>query len=214
MGVVGGEDGPDHHQDVADPTITQGIRDGHRGIAGAESFIPHVGMGDGLVEGGRVGREGHHLEPAGRIVDFELGEFDLDPEGSQLKPFEDDGIGHHGEHAGLRVQAAFIELVKELAEFLMDQPQGRWVRGHFAHRPFAVAEGILQLAEGSPYLTADLVAGMGPLARRANTQHGRLVRQRIGTAPQPDEFIDQRVGWVVIRAGQGPMDLDRPSGES
>lgn len=96
----------------------------------------------------------------------------------------------------------------------MDQAQGGWMRCHLAYRPFAVAQGVLQLTEGGTNLAADLIAGMGPLARPADTQHGRLVWQRLNTAPQLGEFIDEQVGWIVIRAGQGPMDLDRPSGES
>lgn len=172
MGVVGGEDGADHHQNVADSAIPQDVGDCHRGIPGAESIIPHVGMGDGLVAGGRIGRQGHHLEPAGRIVDVELGEFDLDPEGSQGKPFENHGISDNGEHTGLSVQAASVEFIEELAEFLMDQAQGWRMRGNFAHRPFAVAQGVLQVTEGDANLPTDLVAGMRPPARFADTQHG------------------------------------------
>ena len=172
MGVVGGEDGADHHQNVADSAIPQGVGDGHRGIPGAESIIPHVGMGDSLVAGGRIGRQRHHLEPAGRIVDFELGQFNLDPEWSQVKPFEDHGISDNGEHTGLSVQAASVEFIEELAEFLMDQAQGRHMGCHFPHRPFAVAQGVLQVTKGDANLPTDLVAGMGPPARIADTEHG------------------------------------------
>ena len=209
MGVVGGEDGPDHHQDVADSTFPQGVGDCHRGIPGAESLIPHVGMGDGLVAGGRIGQQRHHLEPASRVVDVELGQFDLDPERSQMKPFENHGISNHGEHTGLSVQAASVELIEELAEFLMDQAQGWRMRGNFAHRPFAVAQGVLQVTEGDANLPTDLVSGMGPHPPSADldSQPRQGHEQKQGQR-QRDTAKDRNLAGQFVALSLGAKSID------
>ncbi|OWY68437.1 hypothetical protein B7486_25805 [cyanobacterium TDX16] len=209
MGVVGGEDGPDHHQNVVDAAIPQGVGDGHRGIPGAEPFIPYVGMGDGLVAGGRIGRQCHHLEPASRVVDVELGQFDLDPERSQMKPFENHGISNHGEHTGLSVQAASVELIEELAEFLMDQAKGGQIGCHFPHRPFAVAQGVLQVAEGDANLPTDLVSGMGPHPPSADldSQPRQGHEQKQGQR-QRDTAKDRNLAGQFVALSLGAKSID------
>ena len=114
-------------------------------------------MGDGVIAGGRVGLQGDDPEPADRVMDIELAELDLDPEGSEGDPFQTDRVGDHRQDAGSQFQAAVIKLVKELAQFVMNQPQTRRMRGRGDGGPLAVAQSVLQLAQAGSDLPANLV---------------------------------------------------------
>jgi hypothetical protein len=196
MGVVGFQHAADQQEEVAEPAFRQGITDGHSGIPFTQFMVAHMGMGDRVVAGRRMGIQGQHFvrgEAAGGTQAFQM---EPDPKGAQRDLFQRDGRGDDGQHSG-----GFIVPAAEFVRHLVEFPGQILDREHHPRR----GEGVLgvgdlggETGEQEAQFAQDLVLGVIPALLLGEGQPPPVGRQLFQGAGQAFQGIKQRAIQVTL----------------